>query len=61
MRVGQGATDMEEVVDVYDKIIRFIEAQEIESDKLSVKQICEDLIDVVKEMKSDAIDYGEQQ
>jgi hypothetical protein len=61
MKVGQGATDMEEVVDVYDKIIRFIEAQEIESDKLSVKQICEDLIDVVKEMKSDAIDYGEQQ
>jgi hypothetical protein len=61
MRVGQGATDMEEVADVYDKIIKFIEAQEIESDKLSVKQICEDLIDVVKEMKSDAIDYGEQQ
>jgi hypothetical protein len=61
MKVGQGATDMEEVVDVYDKIIRFIEAQEIESDKLSVKQICEDLIDAVKEMKSDAIDYGEQQ
>jgi|APSaa5957512535_1039671.scaffolds.fasta_scaffold20695_4 hypothetical protein len=61
MKVGQGATDMEEVVDVYDKIIRFIEAQEIEADKLSVKQICEDLIDVVKEMKSDAIDYGEQQ
>ncbi len=52
---------MEEVADVYDKIIKFIEAQEIESDKLSVKQICEDLIDVVKEMKSDAIDYGEQQ
>ncbi|MEO1990767.1 MAG: hypothetical protein ABGW78_02460, partial [Pirellulales bacterium] len=60
-RVGQGATDMEEVADVYDKIIKFIEAQEIESDKLSVKQICEDLIDVVTEMKSDAIDYGEQQ
>ena len=53
--------DTNEITIVCDKIIGFIKAQEIESDKLSVKQICEDLTDVVEEVKSDVIDFGEQQ
>jgi hypothetical protein len=53
--------NVDEISEVCDKIVEFINSQKEESDKLSVKQICEDLADLVEEVKSDVIDYGEQQ
>lgn len=53
--------NIDEMSEVCERIVKFISDQREESDKLSVKQICEDLIDLVEEVKSDVVDYGEQQ
>jgi len=52
--------NIDEMSEVCDRIVKFISDQREESDKLSVKQICEDLIDLVEEVKGDVVDYGEQ-
>ena len=52
--------NIDEMSEVCDRVVKFISDQREESDKLSVKQICEDLIDLVEEVKGDVVDYGEQ-